>query len=276
MKTAIVSALVLIGAIVLTIMLGGCGRKDSQETTNPLDAVAAKASFYEAHITDEIYLQRCDKLTFKASLSAVFRQDIASLEAAPGEWHRDTTACYPVDSASEVSTEGILGVLHHIWTYRDLAMLNRLIAYGEAHNWVMGVGDTQNTVVLGLVPTIYDMRDRLSGSQSLTGPIDQVLQGYKGHILASWLWLRGRMVGALTDLELAAAKSLAGSASADPMYSAIVHRFTDGDQSQAIATLLDDKLFPADSIPTKTGLFGWGSCPTIVYYELVKGIMQGR
>ena len=189
--------------LLITIVLFGCGSHDSQDTTNPLDPVINKGAMYSKSISDSMYLARCDKLTFKATLSTYLPQNIENLEVAPGKWLRDVPDCYPKESASQVSFEGILGVLHHIWSTKDCAMATRLVDYGALHNWVMGLGPTAETDASLLGPTASDIQVAICNNESLmlTGSIDDVLSGYKGHILASWIWLIGRIDGHINDVE---------------------------------------------------------------------------
>jgi hypothetical protein len=74
-----------------------------------------------------------------AAAGAVVKLETA--EYNPGEIHRRPKAngeCYPAGSASTVSKDMLLGYVYGKFAQKDLAALQRLADYGEAHNWVMG------------------------------------------------------------------------------------------------------------------------------------------
>jgi hypothetical protein len=265
--------------VIACVCFWGCGHKDSQETSNPLDSVRNKGNFYLQNITEDIYKERCDKLTFKALLSVVVPQNVANLEVAAGKWVRDVPDCYPSESASEVSNEGIISVMHHILTTKDCAAANRLLNYGKNNDWIMGEGDTANTDALVLSPFIKQLRDKVCGQGlALTenNDLDSVLKGYRGHILASFIWLRGRMNEGINNLEKNSLAKLVDASPGDPMYLALKARYNDGDQTQAIDILMNSEEFPGDSIPMQTGVFGWGSCPSMAYFLYVQAILEGK
>ena len=262
-------------------LLTSCGSHKSEDTVNPLSDVQARGSFYINNLTPSIYTERCDKITFKALLSTEIVQDLTGFEVAPGQWQRDTQPCYPTESASTISNEGIISIMHHIWSTKDCAMVTRLYNYGMAHDWIMGAGNKADTDASVLSFSVQDEKNLLCGNTDPTGPtllgsIDDVLSGYKGHVLASWIWLMGRFNGKINSLEKDGLNALVNASPGDPYYLALKARFDDGDQSAAINALLGSVDFPSDSFPLEDGVFGWGSAPASIYYLITEAVLEGK
>ena len=246
-----------------------CSKHDSQETVNPYDDIKAKRAFYitqvsNAKIDTQIPI-RCDRLTFAAMATAFGADlDLSAFEYSPGEWHRDKNICYPDSSRSEVSFDPILGVLHVIQTSQKMDMLGRLDAYAKRHNYIMGDGDTEFTYMPQIGLLMSEMRGELAFISQNEGT-------HRDHIAALSIFLRARYNGGVNSAELLALKSMKRT----PIVSALIARYTDGDQSEALAILSDLHTFPMDHLPLETGVFSWGSCPAWVYFVIMTGILEG-
>lgn len=261
----------------------GCGHKS--KTENPpglIEQARSKAASY-AQALDESYYVRCDTLAFRPYLTvAGYPQDLSGFEI-DGKWSRDITAhppCYPKESSGSISFDGMIAVLHHIWSTKDRSTLDRLIAYGNAHGWRIGEGEYANQRLLA--PIVLEMKLKLSnlkkvGPDTPAGGLESIdaLKGFRGHLLATYVWLQGRMNGAINDLENQALKALLAASPDDPMYLSLFHRFNGADQDQALDILLDEAKFPV-TISRETGVFGWGSSPSSVYYLMTLAIIEGK
>ena len=276
-------------------LLFSCGSAHVSAPQDPtVKDLDPTAQYYSKNITDQVFPERCDKLTFLALVSASgVKQDLSPYEKESGRFERDVNPCYPNDSVSQISRDAYLSILHHIWTYKDHAMLDRIISYGKAHDWIMGEGPTGYTDISLLAPTINKM-DQIFHDQNIPGDkdnpstpalafqlqsdstIQHTLAGFQGHLLANYVWLQGRIKGGIDSSELLALKALVLAAPKNPLYNALYHRFTDGKQSLAIGTLSDHKTFPADRVPLDTGVFGWGSAPSMVYFLEVMAVLEGK
>lgn len=262
------------------IMFSACCRHRSEETTNPLDQLHEKLAFYVEHAGQEIFLKRCDNLTFKSFWDAHKQQDLPAMEWLPGEWHRDAAACWPEESRSEISRDGLIALLHALHGRGDLEAVQRIEDYGKANMWVMGQGDLELVHGLVLSPAISALLHEMSGL-ALAGEQhseDEIpaLEGHRGHVTASYIWLMGKIRGWINTAELAFLYAWQAENPLDPMALALTARFSDGDQTDAISVLGDERLWPSDSVPLADGYFGWGSCPAVVYYGIVMSILSGR
>lgn len=254
--------------LIAILLLLGC--RSPVETKDPLDRlVQRKISFIKRALDmgAGLYPHRCDRLTFNGLFSGYGKpQDMGGFYY-DGLLHRDVSPCYPGFSRSEISLDGILGLLHHIQTWDDRKSLDRILDIGEKNNWIMGDGPIEYTNIWALVPIIYEM-----AGESLVTDIKDVLKGYRGHVGAMYIHLRGRVYGSISEAEFRALQALKVASPLNPLYSALFHRYSDGDQSETIELL--DKIF-TDKFPEGSATTGWGSCPDSVLYIIVVGILQG-
>ena len=262
--------------ICLASLLLACSKGKTNEYSPP--DISQQVSFYENNGTLSD-IPRCDRATFYTHAAAVgISANVSSLEYPAGHLNRDSSPCYPTDSATEASREMYVGWLQAIWTDKDGQSLDRLISYGNANNWIMGEGNKSINDISVLVPIILIMQEKLKTPLEVTTTvpdIDETLSGFQGHILASYLWLWFRVNGDMGPVGHEAINALYGSNNSDPMYSALQHRATDGNYSETYAQLNSATIFPPNTITHTTGSFNWGSCPDWLYYLLVNGIITG-
>lgn len=250
--------------LILLILVTSCGTHKSHRSTSALERLQARRDAYTAQKV--AYKHRCDKLTFRALLSAFGpRQAIEEHEYVPGQFHRDVTPCYPSDSRSEISLDGYISVGHHIYTYNDREMLGRVIEYGREHKWIMGDGPTEYTNIYALVPILYKLRDTYE-----LNTYTDILQGYKGHVALMLLLLKARVYGYLNNLEYSVLKQIYLSNPSNPLYSAVYHRYTDGDYTEVLNILegIEDV--------SGTATWGWGSAPDVIVFITTVGIIEDR
>jgi hypothetical protein len=244
-------------SIILLIVLSSCSHK-AQDVTGPRNFSDIQArrddmlqTFQPSTIT------RCDYATFALLWNAVGgHASIAGLENPSGKWNRHFQPCYPVDSQSETSRDSYLSLLHLTQTTGDMTPIKRVLDYAKPLNWITGAGPIDVTSIAPLVPAMQAVAERL--------PV--VIPGFSAHQMASYLWLMGRRQGALNEVEMQALKILVSNQPDAPIMLALLHRFTDGDQTETVAAL--------DSM-TDAAVF-WGSAPNDVYYAVTVAIAEGR
>ena len=252
-------------------LLISCGKSHTSTPATPDDRVTLYST------SDEKDVAHCDSATFwtHAAALGVHPEYVDMLEQTPGRIERYLTPCYPDQSASEASREMYIGWLHFIWSTRDSAALERIFLYGEAHGWIFGQGPKDLVDMSPLIPIMEVMRGRIS-LISLDDRLSASINSFRGHVLASYLWLWGRVTGEMGPLGLASLKTFVDNSPGDPMYQALYHRFTDGNYSSANNALSNTATFPEDRVPTSVGTFNWASCPDWEYYLMVNGIITGR
>jgi hypothetical protein len=263
------------------MFLMACGSKSEKKTepSDILDIVKQKGEMYCSQLNEQVYKERCDKLTFKALVAPGCPQDI-SVHENDGRWERDVEPCYPEFSKSSISRDSLLSVLHYIWTTRDKPMINRLVDYGKKHNWIMGDGPKEYTDATILVPMILFIKDKLHDSSlsviDYLPTTEGIAHSFNGHLLASYIWLQARVRGSINDVEAGMLDKLWQASSQDPMYTALMHRIFDGNQTETLMLLLKRPEFPDNVLPSETGVFDWGSAPSSVYYLISLAIVEGK
>jgi hypothetical protein len=249
------------------LILSSCSKHEDHETVNPYDDVKARDASYRSQLMyyslEELFPDRCDRLTFYALYSAfVTRQDLSGYEWNEGEWHRDVRACYPDDSKSEISFDPIISLLHDSWTHKDFDRIDRLYTYGTDNGDVFGSGPRDLTYLPQVRIIINDMRSNMLVSQfRLDGTHNE-------HLLALSAWLKLRYANFLESHDLLILENLRSN----PLIEALLVRVEDGDQHKAIEYL---RGFP-EELPLETGIEGWGSAPSWLYWFLIYGVVSGK
>jgi hypothetical protein len=190
----------------ILILLFSCGQHKSSDS--PPNVGDLKPQADQIVKTFNIGLiERCDKLTFAALFNAFGGSaDLSKFESPEGKWNRDDTApCYPNDSKSETSLDGYLSVLHLSRSIGDMSIVRRIKDYAEPKHWVTGEGPEGVTSILTLLPLINLMVGaKLDGDENAL----PYIQGYQAHLAAMWIWLKGRLTGSISDIELGTLQTL--------------------------------------------------------------------
>jgi len=265
--------------LILTLLLLSCSYDKGGSVSSDFRDVKQRAEVYKSLIADPYALTaRCDSLTFVGHYNAAAKTvDIYRHEYPQGQWHRSTSLCTPDDSRSECSKENILAAFHNI--LHDTAAVRRTIEHAKNNDWNFceGGDHPEYNHIPEFAPLLNSWLRKLDGN-SLTGDADASgipsLEGFRGNVLGSYLLLKGRVFGYLNVAEIAAAKTLINTEPTSPLYQAIYHRFTDGNQHAAIQ-MMTKQYFPVDSLPTANP-FAWGSLKEApLLYVWTAGVMDG-
>jgi hypothetical protein len=296
--------------LIFFFILTSCSWKwkhESKETTNPLDDAIDKACFYARQIKDPWKL--CDKgdcLTFVGLWDAYADESCRDDEGfdiyqheytivndkknyETGKWNRYTEPVYfgedqDNDSRSEISTEGILGALHALWTKKDSSGLKRIKQYGYSNSWIMGEGPTEYTRMYHLYPIISDMVEKygtIRQSEDAYLDVWDKIKGYRGNVIADYIALKGRVHGSINSIELEMLETLTEKVPGNPHYWALYCLYSEadecgGDQSRALDILNLEEYFPSDKLPDdKKDVFDWSKGPSAILYIYTVGIIRG-
>ena len=115
-------------------------------------------------------------------------------------------------------------------------------------------------------PELKGMIEKISGQASLAESADAI-GGFQGHLLASYIWLDARISGQVSGIELDALNVLTSQTPQSPFFSALYHRFSDGNQ--------DGTLELMRSWNTPYSNF-WGSAPDSVMFTVTTAILEGK
>lgn len=256
----------LLALICLFTLSCGGKKEDLKPTTTDTTKLEEKYAVYRdlaasyTKATSGFVTDSCDSLLFTGLYYAVDKSvAITNAKDSVGKWHRRDLAlpeCYPDESASEISKDMYIGLLWGIWANRDLELLRGIIEYGDANDWRMGDGDPSRTVMSpALVSTVYLMSEAMGDDdpRSATGfpiLINNDLTGFQAHLQVLHIALRGEMAKAVTEDQLEALKVQAERQPKNALFNAFYDRYNLGDQSKAIASLMDETQWPALELPS--------------------------
>ena len=170
----------------------------------------------------------------------------AESKTEPGRWYRHKLHdCYDLgQSASDISKDMFAGLGFVL----DNDAKARVRQYGEANNWVMGRGPLSRTYLTIPLRWIFTGWPVSTDSDSwIPFPINT---GYRAHLDVLSILLRADARGQKTSaLELEYLKAQSQRVPTNALFLAAYHKFLDGDQSKALAILMDERWFPNDRIP---------------------------
>lgn len=257
----------LLTLLVRALSFASCGvlkrHKDHDTEQSLVDVQRERDARVERF--DVSTIERCDRITFLALFDAFGkRQDnLFDYEKQPGRWERDIASCYPKDSQSTISRDGLISVMHALHARGNEGALKRIHDYGEEHGWDMGEGPWDLVNAAPLVPVIH----KLSG-KPLLRQTQESRDGFLPHIVGLYIWLAAKAWGGIDDAQLLALRELRDRNQDNPYFHALYHRFTDGDQTAALERM--------GNIGTEDAPFGWGSAPADVVFAITVGVMEGR
>jgi hypothetical protein len=191
--------------------------------------------------------QGCDSLLF-VSLQHVGLGEAGPIDLAqgePGRWYR----------LPGPTLDMFMGLLTYAYHFRRLDIVEGIWTYGKAHSWVMGeerAGPNNRTVLSpNMITLVASIIYRLGGTDHPERNLFSTYEtapGYVSHLTLLQIALLGEMHGGLSTSELNALGAISQHMSQSPLVHALIHKYTDGDQSEAIRLLTT--IWPKDRLPT--------------------------
>lgn len=249
----------------IILLLFGCTPGNSRQTEVVPNTFDEKYQTYLSLLKD-FSETNCDWLLFQ-SLTEAIRGTTGNIERAegkPGQWFRTPEHdCYPERSASSISRDMLLGLAVYLWqTGNSQKDADEVVAYADNHDGDMGEGESAN---IGIRPVLYNTFKSIAAkfgeiplppktlnpdvNSDGTGLTD-IQQGFESHILVLHIFSRGLIYGELSTIEMRLLESQAERQPRNAFFQAVYHKFLDGDQTAAIKGLMDESLFPTESLPT--------------------------
>lgn len=265
--------------ISIVVSLIGCHKHEERSGSSSTDQLRAQFSVKMDELrrtSDEAFgwpsVSDCDGLMWAGlALAAGSQVNLAAAELAPGEMHRRPAPCWTkeggdVGSKSTISQDMLIGYLWGLWRSHDLSALQRLAAYGEAHEvrlgkalvgWVMGqpypLEAARVFSRLNVVGAVGRMLYGLSGGTddrtyrkepTVFGP---VAADFEQHLQVLSILLEGELTGeeakagllAINDSMLSRLNDLAASNFDDALFQTALGIYT-GDYARAIELLTAD------------------------------------
>ncbi len=257
----------LLTGLISLLLLGACGPKHAPQPAPAIpQALSDRAALYLSLQQAErdgdgfILTDSCDSLLFSALNGSVPGVGPIHIEAAQGDlgqWFRRPLSYAPCYSdsdpkSSDISRDMLIGLMVYadVWSRRDI--VENLFAWGSAHLWEMGRDHTIGTALMtpDLIGVLAQTIEHLGGSHRAveeTPPLYNTTPGFISHLTLLEVLLYGRNHGSIRDLELSALRSIVAQEPQNPLAQALLHKYTDGDQSIALRLLQDT--WPDNRLP---------------------------
>jgi hypothetical protein len=150
-----------------------------------------------------------------------------------------------------------VGLFTYIWTFHRRDLAEGIWDYGSQHGWKMGEErlDLDNRTILSpsMIGLLAEMIWRMGGADHAERLIPAVFNtdpGFTSHLTLLHIRLLGEMRNSLTDYELSTLRAISKHMASNPLVHAILHKYTDGDQSVATNLLLNT--WPVERLPTSS------------------------
>lgn len=237
-----------------------------------LDALRAKAELYRTAQGDEYgYVHdKCDSILF-TSLCKIAggctRADIYASESKtePGRWYRSPSQdCFDLgQSRSDFSRDMMIGLTAYLYSQRDLAAVDRILAHGAANNYVMGRYDGNDMLIgraqwVSLIPYVKRIRAAIAREpipeEPETRSIVPINTGFRAHLDVLKIWMDGKVRGSIDSLQLETLRRQVDRQPRNALYLSILSLY-DGEAyaRRAVDILLDETLFPSTAFPSESG-----------------------
>lgn len=245
----------------LLLLLTACGtpgRSDPKATSSATADLEARYSLYHSLAPRGWDSNSgCDALLFVSLLQAGLGEQgpVEQAQGSPGRWYRNDSLA--ASCSSDVSRDMFMGLFVWIWQFKRLDVAEEIWAYGQANNWKMGEErkDFDNRAVFTpvTIAALADLIHALGGEDHGERHIPRVYNvqpGFVSHLTLLQLYLRGETKGGLTEGEIDVLRAIRQHMSLNPLVHALLHRYTDGDQTAATSLLLS--IWPSERLPTST------------------------
>lgn len=251
----------------LSLLLISCGRFEKKRPKqNTQDAritqLSQKQELYlqliQFHLDEYGFIlhEECDSLLFTGLLSAVqpISTDITSAKNENNQWFRRPIT-KPCNSLSTISRDMFIGLMWYIWRHKQLDLANQIFDYGRDNKWVMGQGDISRTFFTpNMQATLAQLIYKLGGTDHVFErnlPMTWgSVSGFEAHIQILLILLVGEMNKKINGDMLDRIKAYKRDNPKNALFSYAYHLYIDGNQSETLNILLDESLYPANSLPT--------------------------
>jgi hypothetical protein len=245
--------------IALASLLTACTFHKPVKPKNDLELLREKFHRYFAFSLEQAdeygwLSTKCDGLLFNSlAATAGLPINIMAAEESPGRWrrHPDFSICKPgAGSDATISRDMFRGLFIYLIHQKNKDAMRRIKAYGEANQWFMGEAVNPTTAIarVWFNPIIRNQLDRMidKNYEAMTA---MTADDYEAHLDVLRIYTELLISGKIDDIELKTLKDYTEKSPENALFQALYHLF-DGDQSKAIAILMDERRFPSDRLPT--------------------------
>jgi hypothetical protein len=158
----------------------------------------------------------------------------------------------------------LIGLTSYLYAAKDLAAVDRILAYGAENNYVMGRYDGNDMLIgraqwVSLVPFVKRIRagiarEPLPPEEPGSMNIVPVNTGFRAHLDVLKIWMDGKVRGSIDTLQLETLRAQVSRQPRNALFLAVLSLY-DGETyaRRAVEILSDETLFPSGSFPTEAG-----------------------
>ena len=277
---------------ILILFLTACGKHKPKDPVIRNSQIAAKAELYKSLHKDWAHGGGCDSLGFTALCKisgGCGEANILDAESAsePGRWYRNASQkCFDEGkSASDISKDMFAMLLPYLYATGDQTNLKEIYAYGKSKGWVMGRGPISRTIITP--PMIYMLQVMINKVEPVASTlnVEMAKAGYEKHLDTMSFYSQTLYKNGMDLMDYETLRKYVEESPRNALMQALYHKYKDGNQSVAIAILMDETLFPSDRLPQPKDRCeeylwqrddlpkDWAACGTIGIHDGVDFIM---
>ena len=241
---------------IIILLLTACGKHKPKDPVIRNSQIAAKAELYKSLHKDWAHGGGCDSLGFTALCKisgGCGEANILDAESAsePGRWYRNASQkCFDEGkSASDISKDMFAMLLPYLYSIGDQVNLKEIYAYGKAKGWVMGRGPASRTIMTP--PMIYMLQVMINRVEPVASTlnVEMAKAGYEKHLDIMSFYSQTLYKNGMDLSDYETLRKYVEESPRNALMQALYHKYKDGNQSVAIAILMDETLFPSDRLP---------------------------
>jgi len=260
------------GNLILSLLLViSCGSRHKKETPkkpyadpSKIEELQEKFTLYKNLIKEHqdeygFISSDCDALLWSSLVSiAGVEVRIEAAKDENGRWYRTPKKdCFSSGrSKSTISRDMLLGIYWHAYYGRKSELSKNLIDYAVENRLQMGEGD-QSRIFLtpNMLGLLADINSKLGYNKYfiLRGiPKDFYpnLIDFEAHLQVLYILLAGKVTGSISDAAKMRLIEHAARQESNILFQFAVRLYTDGQYEKLIDSLLDDRFFPSDRLPS--------------------------
>ena len=233
---------------------------------------------YPNYLEKKYVVDECDGAGFTSlySLGCLgYDVDLHDFQTETGRMNRspDPERCWDYDnhvsagSDAGYSKDHVLMRAIAAYEHADIHWFDMFLKYLDDNHWVFC--EAKDDVIKlskcvmspKLYVLLYDAREKLKtkktkpidtegSDDSLVIPLLDVKTGFEGHLDVLSIWFSGRIYAAITKDQKKRLKAYAEREPKNGLYQAVAFIYGEASYDSVVASLIDEKLFPRDKLPS--------------------------
>lgn len=251
----------------LFLLLVACGTTNRERVIDH-DPLVDKFNLYRSQTIGAPTHYGCDSTLFDGLLGSVpgLNVDLTAARNEDGTWNRHPKIdCYGTGlSRSSFSRDMFLGVLWWAVSNKRVDVLEDIYNYCSKQaqfpiaGCVFGKGpidDPRHVLSPNLIDTLAESIVYLGGTnhvlaRGIYAGETEALEGFQAHLSVLHVLLRGKVQEGISNRQLSILKYHAERQPDNALFTAAYHKYSGQMRDEAVNTLMNERLFPSDRLPS--------------------------